>query len=64
MALVIFSGVASVRSNCGTWTEIGQRLSVFEGLPYALYLPPGTEFTLEARNEKASFKISDVNGAL
>jgi 5-deoxy-glucuronate isomerase len=51
LALVILSGVASVRSNRGTWTEIGQRASVFDGFPYTLYLPRGTQFTLEAHTD-------------
>ena len=51
MALVLLAGVASVRSNRGAWAEIGQRASVFAGLPYALYLPRGTAFTLEAHTD-------------
>lgn len=51
LALVILSGVARVRSSRGEWDAVGQRTSVFAGLPYALYLPRRTAFTLEARTD-------------
>jgi 5-deoxy-glucuronate isomerase len=31
--------------------RIGRRPNVFSGMPYALYLPPGTELTVEALSE-------------
>jgi len=42
--LVWLGGRATVRSNRGTWEGVGRRRSPFEGMPYALYLPPGTEW--------------------
>ncbi len=48
MAIVSFSGRLSVESNRGQWSHIGERESVFSGLPYALYLPRHTTFTLGA----------------
>ncbi len=51
LALVILGGVCSVRSNRGAWDEIGRRPNVFGGMPYALYLPRRTDFTLEAHTE-------------
>jgi 5-deoxy-glucuronate isomerase len=47
-ALVILGGTAKVSSNEGEWASIGRRRDVFDGLPWALYLPPGTRYTLEA----------------
>jgi 5-deoxy-glucuronate isomerase len=47
MVLVILSGQC-----VGDWGEgkapIGGRMTVFDGLPYALYLPPGNRVTLKA----------------
>jgi 5-deoxy-glucuronate isomerase len=48
LALVVLSGTLSVQSNRGRWADLGQRATVFAGLPYALYLPPDTTFTVEA----------------
>lgn len=48
MAIVPFSGRLSVESNRGQWSHIGERESVFSGLPYALYLPRHTTFTISA----------------
>jgi 5-deoxy-glucuronate isomerase len=47
-AIVILGGVCSVRSSRGEWLEIGRRPDVFSGMPYTLYLPRRTRFTLEA----------------
>ena len=50
-ALVILGGAGSVRSNRGEWIEIGRRPNVFSGMPYALYLPRRTDFTLTAHTD-------------
>src|SRR5947208_17147463 len=42
MAIVPFSGRLTVESNRGQWLHVGERESVFDGLPYALYLPRQT----------------------
>jgi 5-deoxy-glucuronate isomerase len=49
-ALVILGGVLDVRSNQGEWKGLGERANVFAGLPTALYLPPGTTYTLQAHS--------------
>src|SRR5512142_2687927 len=49
--LVILGGVCSVDSNRGNWSRIGQRPNVFGGMPFALYLPRHTEFTVTAHTE-------------
>ena len=46
--LVVLGGVCSVRSSRGSWQKIGRRPNVFAGMPYGLYLPPQTDFLLEA----------------
>ena len=46
--LVVLGGTCSVSSNRGEWAKIGRRANVFDGMPYALYLPRQTQFTLKA----------------
>jgi 5-deoxy-glucuronate isomerase len=48
LAIVVLGGVCSVSSSAGEWNRIGGRTTVFDGLPYALYLPPDTSFTVSA----------------
>ncbi|HZT97890.1 MAG TPA: 5-deoxy-glucuronate isomerase [Chloroflexota bacterium] len=45
VGLVLLSGRLSVVSPQGEWTDLGSRKSVFEGNPWVLYLPPGTDFS-------------------
>ena len=51
LALVVLGGICEVVSNRGTWKDIGRRPNVFSGMPYTLYLPPQTRFTLTSRSE-------------
>ncbi len=44
LAVVVLGGCCSVESSRGEWRSIGRRAHVFDGLPYTLYLPPGTHF--------------------
>lgn len=55
LALVMLGGRISVRSNRGDWESIGGRLSPFDGMPYTLFLPPGTRFEAAALSESAEF---------
>lgn len=48
LAIVVLSGRISVESNRGQWQHIGERNSVFSGLPSALYLPRNSSFTVSA----------------
>ena len=48
LAIVVLGGVCSVTSSRGDWHGIGQRETVFDGLPYTLYLPIRTTFTVSA----------------
>lgn len=48
LALVVLGGTCQVTSNVSHWMQVGRRPNVFAGMPYTLYLPPGTRFTVEA----------------
>jgi 5-deoxy-glucuronate isomerase len=45
---VILSGLCNIRTNRENFEQVGRRPNVFSGLPYAVYLPRNTEFTIEA----------------
>ncbi len=48
VCLVVLSGYCTISTADDGWTGIGGRDSVFEGRPHAVYLPPGTEYRVEA----------------
>lgn len=48
LALVVLGGVCSVESSAGSWTHVGRRAHVFDGLPYTLYLPIRCEYRVRA----------------
>lgn len=48
VCIVPLSGTCTVSAGGEEWNEIGGRKSVFDGAPYAVYLPPGTDYTIEA----------------
>ena len=48
VCLVVLSGYCTVTTDDDEWRGIGERDSVFEGRPYAVYLPPGTVYRIEA----------------
>ncbi len=54
-ALVILGGRCTVTSDKGTWEGIGRRPNVFSGMPYAVYLPRGTSFTVTALTDGLEF---------
>jgi 5-deoxy-glucuronate isomerase len=47
VALVPLGGRCAIESGGQRW-ELGERSSVFDGMPWALYLPPDMEYTLSA----------------
>lgn len=55
LALVVLGGVCEITSNIGKWTDVGRRPNVFSGMPYTLFLPPGTRFTVEAKSQHLDF---------
>jgi 5-deoxy-glucuronate isomerase len=50
VCLVPVSGACSVSAGSEEW-EIGGRKGPFDGPPHALYLPPGTDYRVEASEE-------------
>ncbi|MGA1994906.1 MAG: 5-deoxy-glucuronate isomerase [Bryobacteraceae bacterium] len=48
LAIVALGGIFSVASPRGNWSRIGGRKTVFDGMPWALYLPLETSFTITA----------------
>ncbi|MGC9217675.1 5-deoxy-glucuronate isomerase [Acidithiobacillus sp.] len=48
LGMVVLGGRCSVRASQGHWNEIGGRANVFQGMPYTLYLPPHSSFTVTA----------------
>ncbi len=48
LAMVVLGGVAAVKSSQGNYPRLGRRPDVFSGMPYSLYLPRRTRFTLRA----------------
>lgn len=46
MVLVILSGKCKVTSSGKEWKSAGKRRSVFEGRPYAVYIPSDSEYTI------------------
>jgi 5-deoxy-glucuronate isomerase len=50
VCLVVISGVCFIVTESEEW-EIGGRKGPFDGLPHALYLPPGTDYRVEASEE-------------
>jgi 5-deoxy-glucuronate isomerase len=48
LALVVLGGVGAVQSSRGNFPHLGRRPDVFSGMPYSLYLPRRTRFTVQA----------------
>ena len=51
VCLIPLSGTCNVSAGDEEWKDLGRRESVFEGLPSAVYLPPGTEYRVEASTD-------------
>ncbi len=49
--IVLLGGTCSVRTPSNTWERIGRRPNVWSGLPWAVYLPPGTPASVEAHSD-------------
>ena len=52
---VVLSGQCNIKTNKGDFNNVGRRDNVFSGLPYAVYLPPQTEFEIESLTEDFEF---------
>ena len=51
MLFVLLGGNFSAQTDQGNWKTKNGRKDVFSGLPHALYLPPNTQFTIQATSE-------------
>lgn len=51
LCLVVLSGRCHVSAAQDEWRGVGERESPFDGPPHAVYLPPGTEYRVEAATE-------------
>ncbi len=54
-AIVILGGRCHVRTSRGEFLNIGRRENVFSGMPWAVYLPPGVDFEIEAISHQLEF---------
>ncbi len=52
LGVVLLSGKAHITGAGQEWTDVGHRQSVFDGPPHAVYLPPGTRFSIEASSDE------------
>lgn len=52
---VALRGTCDIRTSRGDFQAVGRRADVFSGLPYAVYLPPHTEFEIEATSDDFEF---------
>jgi 5-deoxy-glucuronate isomerase len=52
---VILGGVCDIRTSQGTFADVGRRTDVFTGMPYAIYLPPNTDFEIESLSDDFQF---------
>ena len=48
MAIVALGGTFDLESTRGKWSNVGSRANVFSGMPWAVYLPISTSFTVKA----------------
>ena len=48
LGIVVLGGRCSVTSSAGNWMNFGERRNVFEGMPFALYLPIHTSYDIVA----------------
>jgi 5-deoxy-glucuronate isomerase len=51
LGLVLLGGRCTVISSRGEWKNFGRRADVFSGMPYTLYLPIATTFTVAAESD-------------
>ena len=48
LGIVLLGGTCSVETGGATWSQIGKRANVFDGLPYAVYLPLASQYSITA----------------
>jgi 5-deoxy-glucuronate isomerase len=52
---IILGGVCDIRTSRGEFLDVGRRTDVFTGMPYAIYLPPNTDFEIESLSDDFQF---------
>jgi 5-deoxy-glucuronate isomerase len=55
LAMVVLGGVGAVESSRGSFPHLGHRPDVFSGMPFSLYLPRRTRFTVQAASPVFEF---------
>lgn len=51
-AIVLLGGSCAIETSRGSWPQVGRRSDVFDGMPYSVYLPRRTDFTVRALSDK------------
>src|SRR5579883_1853033 len=51
LCIVVLGGKCSFESGGIRWEQIGRRAHVFDGLPYAIYVPIATQFSITADSD-------------
>jgi 5-deoxy-glucuronate isomerase len=60
VCLVLLSGRCRVSTDKDEWRNIGERESVFDGAPWAVYLPPRTPYCVEAMTERLEMAVTST----
>jgi 5-deoxy-glucuronate isomerase len=60
VCLVVLSGRCRVSAGEDSWEEVGERESVFDGPPYAVYLPPRTTYRVEATSDRLELAVTSA----
>jgi 5-deoxy-glucuronate isomerase len=50
LCIVVLGGTCSVETQSASWKNVGQRAHVFDGLPYAVYIPISTTYSVAANS--------------
>jgi len=54
MAIVLLGGTCRIETDKGNWDTVGHRMDVFHGMPYTLYLPRRTAYTIQSTGPSAN----------
>jgi 5-deoxy-glucuronate isomerase len=60
VCLVLLSGRCRVSTDKDEWKDIGERTTVFDGAPWAVYLPPQTPYRVEAISERLELAVTSA----
>lgn len=51
LAIVLLGGIVSIETAGESWSRIGERATVFDGMPFSVYVPIATEFQIVADSD-------------